>query len=87
MNWLSIFNEVFFLSWAIVVVVLLYRHALGGGAHIQRLHLLLNENTTKSVQSANEAAHAAHVAADAAIRAVEINARLVALLQEEHKDA
>jgi hypothetical protein len=87
LNWLAIFNEVFSVSWLVAVLWLLYRHAIGGAAHVNRLNLLLNENTVKSVTSAEESAQAARTASDAALKAVEINARLVALLQEEHKDA
>lgn len=55
-----------FYAWLFLVLALLWRHALGGGAHIHRLHLLLNETTHKSVETANKAAEAAQLAAEAA---------------------
>lgn len=85
MPWLTIFNEAFFIFWLSAVIVLLWRHAAGGGARVQRLNTLLNENTARSVETARiasdaalEATHAARVAADAAMRAV-------TLLEEEQR--
>lgn len=76
---------VIFLLWMAFVGYLLWRHALGGGEHINRLHLILNENTKYSVESANEAAKAAQKAAEAALVAVENNQKLVALLEKGEK--
>lgn len=83
MNLLQIFNEIFIVAWLVAILWLLYRHAIGGSAHVHRLNLLLNENTTKSVASAEESALAARAASDAALKAVEVNARLVNLIEAE----
>ena len=81
-----IFQYVFtgiFLAWLFWSAWLLYRHALGGGAHVQRLQLILNENTARSVSAATDASQAARNAGDAALHVAESNARLVALLESE----
>lgn len=69
MWWQITFTGIFFV-WLFLVLLLLWRHALGGSQHIHRLHLILNETTLESVRTAAEAAKAAERAADAAQRAV-----------------
>lgn len=68
----QIINAIIIYAWLASVVWLLWRHALGGGAHVHRLHLLLNENTQKSVEAANKSAEAAHEAAQAALKMAEL---------------
>lgn len=79
MNWLAIFNEIFSVAWLIAVLYFLWRHAIGGAAHVHRLHLILNDNAAKSAQAALESAQAARITADAAMRAV-------ALLEAQRKE-
>ncbi len=68
----QIVNAVIIYSWLASVIWLLYRHSLGGGAHVHRLHMLLNETTQKSVEAANKSAEAAHDAAQAALKMAEL---------------
>lgn len=75
-----------FLLWLFLIAYLLWRHALGGGSHIHRLHLILNENTKCSVESAKSAAEAAQKASEAALRAVESNHRLIVLLEAQQQE-
>lgn len=74
-----------FVVWMFYVAWILWRHALGGGEHINRLHLILNENTKYSVETANLAAKAAQKAAEAAVAAVEDNRKLIALIEKGTK--
>jgi hypothetical protein len=72
MSWLTIFNEIFSVAWLIAVLYFLWRHAIGGASHVHRLHMLLNDNASKSAQAALESAQAARIAAEAVTRAIAI---------------
>jgi hypothetical protein len=63
---LQIINAVVIYSWLFGVLYLLYRHAIGGGAHVRRLQNMLNENAKKSAEAAMVAAEAAQESAHAA---------------------
>lgn len=74
---LQLILTIAFYGWLGAVLMLLWRHALGGGKHVNRLYLLLNKNTEKSVEAANKSAEAAIIAAEAA-------RKLAALLESKH---
>jgi hypothetical protein len=85
MWWQITFTAIFFV-WLFAVLLLLWRHALGGGEHIHRLHLILNETTLSSVRTAEEAAKAAQVTADAAQVAADAALRAVAALEKRYAE-
>ncbi len=68
----QIVNAVIIYSWLASVIWLLWRHALGGGTHVHRLQILLNENTQKSIEAAIKSAEAAQEAATAALKMAEL---------------
>lgn len=64
----QIINTIIGYVWLFLVLALLYRHAVGGSAHVHRLRMELSDISRKSVESAH--------------RAVEIAERAMKLLEE-----
>ncbi len=68
--WQGIFTGIFFL-WMFLALWLLWRHALGGSAHVQRLRLSIAELTARNAEISLKAAETALKAAEAAQAAAE----------------
>lgn len=66
MSIVQIINAIIIYSWLFIVVWLLWRHALGGGAHVRRLQGMLNDNAKRSAEAAMIASEAAQESARAA---------------------
>lgn len=68
----QIINAIIIYSWLFAVIWLLWRHAIGGGAHVRRLQGMLNDNAKKSAEAAMIAAEAAQESAHAAAQLAEL---------------
>jgi hypothetical protein len=80
----QIINAIVIYSWLGGVLFFLWRHALGGGAHVHRLHMLLNETTQHSVEAANKSAEAAQEAAQAAHESAQAVSNLAEILRKRN---
>jgi hypothetical protein len=74
---LQIVLTLVFYLWLFLVLIFLWRHAMGGSAHVRQLQGTLIDAAMKSADAAQKSAEAAHTAAGAAhTLALQIESRL-----------